>query len=380
MASLVTLASAPYNPYNTSLAEIALKGMEMGQAEMGQRDRLAQQGIENSMKASMMAADAVQKNAENNFKQREQARLDQQLVWGHEIDKERMSLSRDQLEESAREFDATLPLKERQLDIESGRLDIAQAAESRASEEWDLAGRPAAQAQLGLREQMLKVRELGAQNDAQRAGLMLHEAKLETDKARSSSVDFGAYSTDLNDQMRWVDGVSGSALDMLRLAEPKAVDNGLGPEMAALQQRFGQQNRSISDSNTARVVTQADASRAADSAQSQEQAPGLKSLSQAERDTLKSVFFLAQQAKAAGLEFGNVNTIMRANRGAPSDDVRNDWIVKYDNWTKALSAFRERAAGINVISGVNASSDPKATSNSIFDLNIDPRTGQKISP
>lgn len=382
MPSLVTLGSAPYNPYNTSLAEIALKGMEMGQAEMNHRDQLAQQGVENSMKASMMAADVVQKNAENNFKEREANRLDQQMVWGHAIDQERLGLAKDQFQEGVREFDATMPLREKQLAIESGRLDIAQAAETRASEEWDLAGRPAAKAQLGLREQAMKIREQGAQVDLQRAHLMLDQAKFNTEKAKFSIVDYKAYSTDLDDQIKWIGGVSDSVSNMLKAAEPKPVVDAYGKLIAAMQQRQAAQGgaaaqpRSFATAVASHVVTQSVSNRNADGGQDNTNPISLTSLPQKDRDTLKDVFFLAQQAKAAGLEFGNVNMVMRANRGAPSEDIKGKWIEKYDNWSKALEAFRIRASGLGTISGVSNARDANSTSRAIF--NIDPRTGRPI--
>lgn len=137
MPGLVTLQAAPYSPYNTSLAEIALRGIELGQKEMAQRDQLAQNAFENSMKSAQFGADQVQRMQENQFKAREQARLEQAMVWQNQIDHERLGLASAQFEESKRQFDVTLPLKQQEIGLQSRGLDLREEELSERKRQYD---------------------------------------------------------------------------------------------------------------------------------------------------------------------------------------------------------------------------------------------------
>lgn len=75
MPGLVTLGSAPYNPYNTAFGEFAMRGFEMAQKEMARTDDLAQRSFENVLKVSAMASQSLQANAEMRLKNKEQERL-----------------------------------------------------------------------------------------------------------------------------------------------------------------------------------------------------------------------------------------------------------------------------------------------------------------
>lgn len=186
MAQLLTLAAPQYQAYNTSLAEIALHGIELGQREMNQRDENARFATEVQMKQGEQTARAIQQQQENSFKQREQERLEQAMVWQHQIDQERtdiarkglsleaerVDISRKGLAEQARQFDATQPLQERRLAVDEKTLGLRQAEEDRKYEEWNyLGGRESAEA---LNREMpdLKMKQLEAErkyNEGQNA-------------------------------------------------------------------------------------------------------------------------------------------------------------------------------------------------------------------
>lgn len=118
MPGLVTLGSAPYNPYNTDFASFALKGLDMAQRDMAQTDARNQQGIENVMRFGEQISSAIRTNAELKLKWADQQRLKEAQAAQSQMEAARIDLAKD-----AQSFD-----EQKWADLAPNRaLDIKQA-------------------------------------------------------------------------------------------------------------------------------------------------------------------------------------------------------------------------------------------------------------
>ena len=163
MASLLTLPGPQYQAYNTDLANIAMKG----------------------------------------------------------IDEQRMDLANREFGESVRQFDATMPLKQQELEIQQGNLDVRQAQESREAEKWDIEGRPMAKAGLGLTSAALDIQARNAALDAEKARFYNQKAAAEADAAANESVDWKTLMTGHKNSFDQVRSMFQDKMSMLNLADSK---------------------------------------------------------------------------------------------------------------------------------------------------------------
>lgn len=124
MASLVTLGSAPYNPYNTSFAGIALQGLGMAQGEMNQRDQIAQASYQNYMKSVQFGADLLFKGQEMQLAKRKMDFMVDQSMFERKMAVEEMAFKKEQAAESGRRFDAGLKIDERRTNLAEERFNF----------------------------------------------------------------------------------------------------------------------------------------------------------------------------------------------------------------------------------------------------------------
>lgn len=119
MASLVTLGAAPYNPYNTSFAGIAMQGLGMAQNEMNQRDQLAQASYQNYMKSVQFGADLLFKGQEMQLAKRKMDFMVDQSMFERKMAVEDQAFKKEQFSEQKRQFNVGAG-------FEGGRLQLAQ--------------------------------------------------------------------------------------------------------------------------------------------------------------------------------------------------------------------------------------------------------------
>lgn len=130
-----------YNPYNTSLASIALQGLGMAQQEMNHRDAMAQQTFQNFMEVSRETAKNIQQNQENQFRLREEDRTERKMAWEQHIDTERLGIANAELDirraglaEERRQFDVTTGLRSKEMDLNERKVSMMEAEEARVQE------------------------------------------------------------------------------------------------------------------------------------------------------------------------------------------------------------------------------------------------------
>ena len=125
MAGLVTLGSAPYNPYNTDFASFALKGLDMAQRDMAQKDALNQQGIENVMRFGEQVSSAIRANAELKLKWADQERLKQAQAAQLEMERSRLDLATEAQKFEQKKWSDMAPVRE--LQVKEAEVGIRQA-------------------------------------------------------------------------------------------------------------------------------------------------------------------------------------------------------------------------------------------------------------
>lgn len=234
MASLLTLPGPQYQAYNTSLASIALQGIELGQREMAQRDQNAQNAVNNSMKAAEMAAAQVQQVQENLFKKRELDRADLALQWQHGIDQRRLGLAEQEFGESVRQFDATMPLRQRELAIGERNVSVREAQEERAAEEWDISGRPMARAQMGLTSAALDIQGKNIALDLEKAKLLKREADFAASTAEApESIDYKFLMDAHKESYNSVQDMYRNQISLLNLSDSKNTGDDINAQIIA---------------------------------------------------------------------------------------------------------------------------------------------------
>lgn len=122
MASLVTLGSAPYNPYNTSFAGIALQGLGMAQNEMNQRDQIAQASYQNYMKSVQFGADLLFKGQEMQLAKRKMDFMVDQSMFERKMAVEEMAFKKEQASVANARADRGLSLDERRVGLAEDRF------------------------------------------------------------------------------------------------------------------------------------------------------------------------------------------------------------------------------------------------------------------
>lgn len=254
MPSLVTLGSVPYNPYNTSLASIALQGLGMAQEQMRHQDALAQQQTENAFRVSEGISTAIQRAQENAFRKREADRADIALVWEHEIQNQRLGLAQQglalgerKLTEGIRQFDISAAQASRQIDNETARVGIAQADEARRKEIWEAGGKEAeiakvkearALADAGHGMQMGKLNLDIASFQVEKQRLNLISEQLELKKLAQEATGWKKYSEALKTNIDNLDGTVTSLNDMVN-AGGRLIGKGGDSEADLIAKRGG---------------------------------------------------------------------------------------------------------------------------------------------
>lgn len=138
MASLVTLGSAPYNPYNTSFGQFAMQGLAMAQNEMNQRDQLAQASYQNYMKNVQFGADLLFRGQEMQLQRRKMDFTVDQAMFERKMAQEEMQFRKEQAAEGARRFDAGMKMDERRLQLGEDRFDFEKQVYAEAEPMRDL--------------------------------------------------------------------------------------------------------------------------------------------------------------------------------------------------------------------------------------------------
>lgn len=258
MPSLVTLGSVPYNPYNTSLASIALQGLGMAQEQMRHQDALAQQQTENAFRVSEGISTAIQRAQENAFRKREADRADIALVWEHEIQNQRLGLAQQglalderKLTEGIRQFDISAAQASRQIDNETARVGIAQADEARRKEIWEAGGKEAeiakakevkalADAGHGMQMGKLNLDIASFQVEKQRLNLISEQLELKKLAQEATEQDSGwkKYSEALKTNIDNLDGTVRSLNDMVN-AGGRLIGKGGDSEADLIAERGG---------------------------------------------------------------------------------------------------------------------------------------------
>ena len=128
MPDLLTLSAAPYQANNTSLAELALQGIQISNQRKQATDALVQQAYQNVQHANEFSAEMTIKNAELGLKEREANRLENQMLFTQQMDQAKFS-------EGMREFGISSALQEKGLDLQGRSIDIqAQNADLNAKQ------------------------------------------------------------------------------------------------------------------------------------------------------------------------------------------------------------------------------------------------------
>lgn len=140
MASLVTLNAAPYNPYNTSFANIAMEGLRMAQAEMARRDQNAQNQFGNYMRSVQFGADVLFKNQEMAMNRKKFDFSVDQALFERKLATEEQAFKREQFKEGIRQFDVSSGFREEELGL---RRDAFAFDKERWTDPTAVAGREA---------------------------------------------------------------------------------------------------------------------------------------------------------------------------------------------------------------------------------------------
>lgn len=117
MASLVTLNSAPYNPYNTSFANIALEGLRMAQNEMARRDQNAQNQFSNYQRSIEFGANVLFRQQEMQLNRRKFDFSVDQALFERKLSQEEQQFRREQFQEGIRQFDVSSGFKEQEIGL-----------------------------------------------------------------------------------------------------------------------------------------------------------------------------------------------------------------------------------------------------------------------
>lgn len=117
MASLVTLSAAPYNPYNTSFANIALEGLRMAQQEMARRDANSQRSMDNYMRSVQFGADVLFKQQEMALNRKKFDFSVDQALFERKMQAEEQQFRKEQLSEGIRQFNVSSGFKEQEIGL-----------------------------------------------------------------------------------------------------------------------------------------------------------------------------------------------------------------------------------------------------------------------
>lgn len=173
MPELVTLGSVPYNPYNTSFAEFALKGFQIGQASRMHADEMHQQDANRLQRQTEFAAELAQKGQDNAFRQVAFEHQVDEDNFRHIMEQERLQLSKDEINFNQTMAEKNFGLASRA----SSRADAEEARKKAEFESRDLAEEQRQRSALG----QLKISE--AQIDSALKGVDLAYASRMKDSA-----------------------------------------------------------------------------------------------------------------------------------------------------------------------------------------------------
>jgi hypothetical protein len=171
--SLVTLGSAPYNPYNTTLAEYAVTGMKLGMENLDRMEESNRFSITETSKAFAAVTDNLFKGQEMQLRGREAERLERaQAIEEYQFG-EKMAFDRNRANATDTQWLATFEKSKQEFADTRIRTGLLLSQEGREKALFERSAKEYEDAaplrELTQREAMRKIRQGPAQLELQRA-------------------------------------------------------------------------------------------------------------------------------------------------------------------------------------------------------------------